>query len=46
VDVNLQGTANAVVTGEINVKNFVAGGEALNGDQFKSNLDSQSRSRA
>jgi hypothetical protein len=39
VDVNLQGMANAAATGQIVVKDFVAGGEALNGDQFKSNLD-------
>jgi hypothetical protein len=39
VDVNLQGMANAAATGQLTVKNFVAGGDALNGDQFKSNLD-------
>jgi hypothetical protein len=39
VDINLQGAANAAATGQITVKDFVAAGDALNGDQFKSNLD-------
>ena len=38
VDINLQGAANAAVTGEIKVHDFAASGAALNGDQFNSQL--------
>ena len=39
VDVNAQGASNAGATGQIKVKDFVATGEALDGDEFRSNLD-------